>query len=324
MLRRRSAASVPADSLLDLGQLEAELGWRLQKARERHALEVQSRRASSERPGHAARAHRPLRRVDRRRRAPPRRHPAPGGDAGHPPGQPAARRRRGLGGGGRGERRARPQESAHRPGPLPRGAPVPAHRPAHGGGGRAEPPAPGGHARAGRGRRGAFHRRAPAQRPGQGAGRAAGAGLDRAAGLHSRRGGLPGHGGPRHRGGAAQRAALETVRGESRAGEVGPPRRRAEGGGARSATRPSSPTSRRASPSSTARARVLLLNPAGAAMLDVDAAQLEGRHVRGPHRRARTPRRSPRCSVPSPGARCSATWTWQCGPAARPRCSPSR
>lgn len=43
VLRRRSAASVPADSLLAIGQLEAELGWRLQKARERHALELQSR-----------------------------------------------------------------------------------------------------------------------------------------------------------------------------------------------------------------------------------------------------------------------------------------
>ena len=38
--RRRS---VPADSLVAIGQLEAELGWRLQKARERHALELQSR-----------------------------------------------------------------------------------------------------------------------------------------------------------------------------------------------------------------------------------------------------------------------------------------
>ena len=43
VLRRRSAASVPADSLVAIGQLEAELGWRLQKARERHALELQSR-----------------------------------------------------------------------------------------------------------------------------------------------------------------------------------------------------------------------------------------------------------------------------------------
>jgi hypothetical protein len=43
VLRRRSAASLPADSLLALGQLEAELGWRLQKAQERHALETQSR-----------------------------------------------------------------------------------------------------------------------------------------------------------------------------------------------------------------------------------------------------------------------------------------
>ena len=43
VLRRRSAASVPADSLLGVGQVEAELGWRLQKARERHALELQSR-----------------------------------------------------------------------------------------------------------------------------------------------------------------------------------------------------------------------------------------------------------------------------------------
>ncbi|HZJ53483.1 MAG TPA: PAS domain S-box protein [Myxococcaceae bacterium] len=43
VLRRRSVASVPADSLLAFGQLEAELGWRLEKARERHALELQSR-----------------------------------------------------------------------------------------------------------------------------------------------------------------------------------------------------------------------------------------------------------------------------------------
>ena len=43
VLLRRSAASLPADSLLAVGQLEAELGWRLQKARERHALELQSR-----------------------------------------------------------------------------------------------------------------------------------------------------------------------------------------------------------------------------------------------------------------------------------------
>ena len=43
VLRRRSVASVPADSLLAVGQLEAELGWRLQTARERHALQLQSR-----------------------------------------------------------------------------------------------------------------------------------------------------------------------------------------------------------------------------------------------------------------------------------------
>ena len=43
VLRRRSVASVPADSLLALGQLEAELRWRLQTARERHALQLQSR-----------------------------------------------------------------------------------------------------------------------------------------------------------------------------------------------------------------------------------------------------------------------------------------
>jgi PAS domain S-box-containing protein len=43
VLRRQSAASLPADTLLAVGQLEAELGWRLQKARERHALEIQSR-----------------------------------------------------------------------------------------------------------------------------------------------------------------------------------------------------------------------------------------------------------------------------------------
>jgi PAS domain S-box-containing protein len=43
VLLRRSVAGVPADSLLTIGQLEAELGWRLQKARDRHALELQSR-----------------------------------------------------------------------------------------------------------------------------------------------------------------------------------------------------------------------------------------------------------------------------------------
>ncbi len=43
VLRRHSAASLPANSLLAIGQLEAELGWRLQKAQERHALELQSR-----------------------------------------------------------------------------------------------------------------------------------------------------------------------------------------------------------------------------------------------------------------------------------------
>jgi PAS domain S-box-containing protein len=43
VVRRRSVLSVPADSLLAVGQLESELGWRLQKARERHALEIHSR-----------------------------------------------------------------------------------------------------------------------------------------------------------------------------------------------------------------------------------------------------------------------------------------
>jgi len=43
VLRRRSVASVPADSLVSVAQLEAELGWRLQTARERHALQLQSR-----------------------------------------------------------------------------------------------------------------------------------------------------------------------------------------------------------------------------------------------------------------------------------------
>ena len=43
VLRRRSVAGVPADSLVAVGQLEAELRWRLEKARERHALELQSR-----------------------------------------------------------------------------------------------------------------------------------------------------------------------------------------------------------------------------------------------------------------------------------------
>ncbi|HEY1907793.1 MAG TPA: GAF domain-containing protein, partial [Myxococcaceae bacterium] len=42
VLRRRAVTSVPADSLVAVGQLEAELGWRLRKARERHALEIQS------------------------------------------------------------------------------------------------------------------------------------------------------------------------------------------------------------------------------------------------------------------------------------------
>ena len=43
VLRRRAVTSVPADSLIAVNQIEAELGWRLQKARERHALELQSR-----------------------------------------------------------------------------------------------------------------------------------------------------------------------------------------------------------------------------------------------------------------------------------------
>ena len=43
VLRRRAVTSVPADSLIAVGQLEVELGWRLQKARERHALELQTR-----------------------------------------------------------------------------------------------------------------------------------------------------------------------------------------------------------------------------------------------------------------------------------------
>ena len=43
VLRRRSVTGVPADSLVAVGQLELELGWRLQKASERHALELQSR-----------------------------------------------------------------------------------------------------------------------------------------------------------------------------------------------------------------------------------------------------------------------------------------
>jgi PAS domain S-box-containing protein len=43
VLRRRAVSSVPADSLIAVNQIEAELGWRLQKARERHALELQSR-----------------------------------------------------------------------------------------------------------------------------------------------------------------------------------------------------------------------------------------------------------------------------------------
>jgi PAS domain S-box-containing protein len=43
VLHRRSPASLPADALVAVEQLEAELGWRLQKARERHSLELQSR-----------------------------------------------------------------------------------------------------------------------------------------------------------------------------------------------------------------------------------------------------------------------------------------
>jgi len=42
VLRRRSVASVPTDSLVSVAQLEAELGWRLQTARERHALQLPS------------------------------------------------------------------------------------------------------------------------------------------------------------------------------------------------------------------------------------------------------------------------------------------
>jgi len=43
VLQRRPAAGVAADALLAFGQLETELMWRLQKARDRHRLEMQSR-----------------------------------------------------------------------------------------------------------------------------------------------------------------------------------------------------------------------------------------------------------------------------------------
>lgn len=42
VLQRRSAAGVPADSLLSYSELERELPWRMQKARVRQALELQS------------------------------------------------------------------------------------------------------------------------------------------------------------------------------------------------------------------------------------------------------------------------------------------
>jgi PAS domain S-box-containing protein len=43
VLRRRSIAGVPADSLVAIGQLESELHWRMEKARDRHGLELQLR-----------------------------------------------------------------------------------------------------------------------------------------------------------------------------------------------------------------------------------------------------------------------------------------
>jgi|RhiMethySRZTD1v2_1073278.scaffolds.fasta_scaffold79347_2 PAS domain S-box-containing protein len=43
VLRRRSMVGIPADSLIAVGQLEAELRWRLEKARKQHALDLQSR-----------------------------------------------------------------------------------------------------------------------------------------------------------------------------------------------------------------------------------------------------------------------------------------
>ena len=43
VLLRRPIGGVPADSVVAISQIEAELGWRLQKARDRRALETQSR-----------------------------------------------------------------------------------------------------------------------------------------------------------------------------------------------------------------------------------------------------------------------------------------
>ena len=43
VLRRRSVVGAPADSLVAIGQLESELRWRMEKARERHGLELQLR-----------------------------------------------------------------------------------------------------------------------------------------------------------------------------------------------------------------------------------------------------------------------------------------
>ena len=134
--------------------------------------------------------------------------------------------------GGRGERRAptsRIRESRWTA--TPRSASA-AHRPAHGRGGRPEPSAPRGNARARRGRRRAFHRRAPPERSGEGAGCAPGPRLGCSVQpsppprwTSSRRWPTP----PRSRCGTrvSWRACAANP-----SGEVRPPRRRAESGGA--------------------------------------------------------------------------------------------
>jgi PAS domain S-box-containing protein len=43
VLRHRSMVGIPADSLIAVGQLETELRWRLEKARKQHAFDLQSR-----------------------------------------------------------------------------------------------------------------------------------------------------------------------------------------------------------------------------------------------------------------------------------------
>ena len=254
VLRRRSVVSVPADSLLAVGQLESELGWRLQKARERHALEIQSRTQQrslealleltaryAESTDVDALLHDVTRRLAEMLDI-PRASLLLDDGAGSAvvvaaSDAPDIKNLR--------IEMARYPEVRQC---LRTGLPtvvedVPSH-----------PLLEGMHERvvaAGVRSIAAL----PLTRAGQGAGRAPGPRLGRASSLHPRRGGLPRDGGPRHRGRAAERASARERARRVRAREVRPPRRRAEGARSSSATRPSSPTSPRASPSSTGRER---------------------------------------------------------------------